>query len=86
MATPAQKSNHVTRARNAARAFIAVVHTLNELQAEYIALGLNTLTDGDMVGENTGLTALEVADLYTALAALNAYVSSGWASVYYKLT
>jgi hypothetical protein len=77
MATSDQKSNHVTKVRQAATRLMDCVKELNGLRVDWDALGLSTeLADEDCQGN----TAADIAAVYTSHAAINALLAQGHAT------
>lgn len=86
MATQAQKSNHVTRVRNAVTQWLAAQNELHDMRREWDALALSTeLVEADFMGENEGLTPVEIAAVYTTLAAEDALMAQGHSTNLYAV-
>jgi len=74
MATQAQKSDHVSKVRQAATRLLEVEATLLDLRRDWDRLGLGgVLTDEDC----QGLTVAQVAAVYTSLEAIEALLAQG---------
>lgn len=86
MATQRQISDHVTMVRQNARKILDGVEELDNLKAEWDALGLSgTLTEDTFQGENEGLAEADIAGVYTTHAALKALFAQGHATNLYKV-
>lgn len=85
MATSRQKSDHVSKVRAQVRALLEAVNELAALRSEWDALGMSSaLQDTDMIGENEGLLAVDIANVYTSATAINNLLAAGHATNLYK--
>jgi hypothetical protein len=74
MATSAQKSDHVTKVRQAATRLMDVIKELNGLRVDWDALGLSAeLTNDDCQGN----IVADISAVYTSHAAINALLAQG---------
>ena len=86
MATENQKSDHITKLRNAVDTWLAAQNRLIDLRREWDALGLaGELTEADFAGENAGLTPAHVTAVYTTLQAEMALMAQGHATNLYQV-
>lgn len=88
MATSTQKSDFITKTRQATTSLIEANAELNVLLSEWNALDLiNEITDEDFTGDNAGLTTAELAAVIgTTLSAINALMAQGHATNLYKIS
>lgn len=78
MATKQQKSDHVTRVRQATTDLVNAISKLRTLKSRYDAQELaGDLTDADITGENLGITAADIAGVYVALQVIDETLETG---------
>lgn len=83
--TPKQRSDHISMVRAQVRALLEAVNELAALRSEWDALGMSSaLQDTDMIGENEGLLAVDIANVYTSATAINNLLAAGHATNLYK--
>lgn len=86
MATQRQISDHVSNLRANVRKILDGVEELDNLRAEYDALGLSGNLDPEhFQGDNEGLTGNDIADAYNTHSAIKALFAQGHATNLYKV-
>lgn len=78
MATMNQKIEHINQVRANATRLMDTIKALQGLRKDWDYLGLSSaLKDADFTGSNEGLTAAQIAGVYTTLAAIETLLGSG---------
>jgi len=87
MNTTQQKENYVREIRQAATKLIEGQEELNALYTHWTAEDLgNVLVDGDLTGDNAGLTVTNLADVIgTTRAAIDTLWAAGHSTNLYRL-
>lgn len=82
----AKHSNFASRLVVQVSAFLEQYQELQQMRAEYDALGyITALTQEDLAGENAHLTPQIIADAFSSLAALKAVMDAGHATNLYRI-
>lgn len=78
MATMNQKIDHVNQVRANATRLMDTIKVLQGLRKDWDYLGLSSaLKDADFTGQNEGLTAAQIAAVYTTLSAIETLLGQG---------
>lgn len=78
MATRQQKSDHVTKVRQAVTDLMSAINKLRILKTKYDAQGLAAdLAVDDCVGENEGILPQDIAGVYVALQVIDETLETG---------
>lgn len=81
-----KKSNFVSRQVSRTAELLEAFNELLQLRSEWDALGYGqTITQNDLVGENTYLTPEMLADAFTSIDALKAVMDAGHKTNLYRL-
>jgi len=81
-----KKNNFITRQVQQTSAFLTAYQELLELRDEWDALGYNTeISDDDIAGDNSHVTAAMLADAFTSLAAIKSLMDTGHKTNLFRL-